>query len=609
METSLLLRASRAPCGGGWASPTKLNNKVPFPWPACRFAEARSEREFLRDLSAWFTDYSVPVASDNAALASFPIASVPSTSWRAVPHVMPQVIFDLDSKVVPQMVAGMFLERSVKDWQTAHEGLSAASSLLPPPRDHVGQAASRARLKKGCFASQLCFCTPDGQRYKKFRNKIVGNIKAAFKEPAHKSDLIRGFVVLKLSSWQVVRSDESECEAEEPTCTRYFHISMQYLKPWSPTLLEMKLSPRQVCLPPNMLLEPDYERKHMNHEGAPFCMLTEILVTLDRRLSWKLAFCTLVSHEGFLHRPFTPGVVEAMPHVTEETVVWDPTTKKRAPRRVAPAPDPGPEGHPADPAAIEDAGGGEGDDADAGGGGDAALSEDAASEPSADGESDGDGSVVGAAEVLFDLAADIGSSGTDSESAAPSALSDDYQSVSSLCLTSAEPSSDDESSGREDEDDDDGGASGVVAAPGCPAGPSSSHGSHGGGGGGRGQQLEGLDVYDGDVVRFPGAIRYSAPDKKFYATCPDKRHGRCVATRTSNPGSKKSKGRPLGFLAAWLLSHAGCLTQADHVFGCRPSKVLRARARRDLARSPNAASFFQKEAPKDDGDESEPDKC
>ncbi len=107
------------------------------------------------------------------------------------------------------------------------------------------------------------------------------------------------------------------------------------------------------------------------------------------------------------------------------------------------------------------------------------------------------------------------------------------------------------------------------------------------------------------MLRFAGAIRFS--DTKFYGTCNDPRHGRCVCTRTNRPGRKAAQGRPLGFLAAWLLSHEDFPTQNDYVYLCSPSLALRKKARRDLARSPNLGYFLEKERHKGDDEESEPE--
>ena len=108
-----------------------------------------------------------------------------------------------------------------------------------------------------------------------------------------------------------------------------------------------------------------------------------------------------------------------------------------------------------------------------------------------------------------------------------------------------------------------------------------------------------------------GHIRITDLDgrRELYATCPCKaEHGTCIKTRTVNPGRRKGKGRPLGFLAAWLrgAKQAGIETKTDHM-RFEPSLAQRREARMALAEKPSAARYFAFERPKGAGEASEPE--
>ena len=531
------------------------------------------------------------------ALAHFSLPSVPAAAWKVIPHVGPQVLLDFDMRFAARAVADIPLERATSQWRLEHMGVLADSCRLGAPSRRQDQVDSQKRMKRGCFESQMCMCSGDGKRYKKFKGAVTKAIKATFKGD-ERHLLVNGFAVFKLTS----RRPPDWGEGDDEVSVRYFHIAHQHLKPWVPTILEMQLCHRQQCLAPNVLLEPRLQRPEMDHSGAPYCMLAEILISLDRRYIWEMSFLTLVADLSILPRPFIPGSVEARP-AGEAVHVWTPLKVTRKRKKDPAVPICGPCLAPLPPPALddEDHEGADGEDSEMSDGSSPDLSEDSEDpdESSAgDDDDDSDGSEMSVSRLLDML--------DDGEGSSDENLSDEYESVSSFSFESSErlDSTSDGSDGDESgsgEHDPSAASSGSAASAAVERIPRRR---------GRGAALEGLDVWQGEELKFPNGIRFSEPDGKFYATCLDRRHNvgmKCVLTRTCRPGPKKAQGRPLGFLAAWLLSHEASATQHDHVFNCRPSRERRRQARRDLSRSPNLPAFLIKERPKRDGEESEPE--
>lgn len=177
-------------------------------------------------------------------------------------------------------------------------------------------------------------------------------------------------------------------------------------------------------------------------------------------------------------------------------------------------------------------------------------------------------------------------------------LSDEYQSVSSVLSTSILAS------------DVDLGSDGDVADPPADAaGEARARGPR--------RRQEGLDVYDGDRLVQPDGLKFNATMDNFYAKCCNPAHGnRCFLTRSAHAGPRPCQGRPLGFLAAWVIDSFNPLyaTASDHSRLCRPSRNDRRRARRYLGLRGDqvalAHDFCAKERPKDDAEsQSEPEVC
>lgn len=108
-----------------------------------------------------------------------------------------------------------------------------------------------------------------------------------------------------------------------------------------------------------------------------------------------------------------------------------------------------------------------------------------------------------------------------------------------------------------------------------------------------------------------GTIRFYA--KGFFsATCRNPLHGKCVLTRQSTAAKAKGRlaaGRPLGYLAAWLLmgSHADIDTKLKHWNkDSQPSYDDRDKARRELGKSSNGRGLLAQERDRRAGEPAEP---
>lgn len=117
------------------------------------------------------------------------------------------------------------------------------------------------------------------------------------------------------------------------------------------------------------------------------------------------------------------------------------------------------------------------------------------------------------------------------------------------------------------------------------------------------------------MVVFPfGKISYYESKKVFEATCRNPAHGKCVLTRTCNARGVVAEtgaprgGRPVGFLAAWLLKSGRAGSKAEHWSPpfLKSSLAERQTARDSVERKDNGPAMLLKERPTADGEPSEP---
>jgi hypothetical protein len=118
------------------------------------------------------------------------------------------------------------------------------------------------------------------------------------------------------------------------------------------------------------------------------------------------------------------------------------------------------------------------------------------------------------------------------------------------------------------------------------------------------------------AVQVPGGvIRFYQNKNSFTATCCNPNHGKCVITRTAlTAANEKSsntnviaKGRPLGFMTAWLAMSEHTADKEDHWDTDKaPNFVTRVAARNQLADIPKASALLAKERPQRAGEGPEP---
>ena len=120
-----------------------------------------------------------------------------------------------------------------------------------------------------------------------------------------------------------------------------------------------------------------------------------------------------------------------------------------------------------------------------------------------------------------------------------------------------------------------------------------------------------LYVEGGKVTYYETAAR-----SFFVAECSNKKHGRCVRTKTAIgymadiPRSRKGQGRPLGYLCAWLRKGPSLGSKAKHwEAGEEPTRAERIAARNKLKGlvSADAAGLLAAEWPRTADSDSEPE--
>ena len=111
------------------------------------------------------------------------------------------------------------------------------------------------------------------------------------------------------------------------------------------------------------------------------------------------------------------------------------------------------------------------------------------------------------------------------------------------------------------------------------------------------------------VVRFEvegGVLVYYAHSKEMACFYHHAHHSDCRRTRTTDPKKDKNKGRPIGFLLAWLAKAGEHASQQDHVHKCPVSFEERVAARMNFMSLPRSEEFAENERPKRPDEPDEP---
>eukprot|EP00971_Amphidinium_carterae_P348227 6490393-Amphidinium_carterae.1 len=107
-----------------------------------------------------------------------------------------------------------------------------------------------------------------------------------------------------------------------------------------------------------------------------------------------------------------------------------------------------------------------------------------------------------------------------------------------------------------------------------------------------------------------GVLTFYATSGVFHARCGVPGHGRCILTRSGQPGRKPEQGRPCGFLCAWLQCGHKHSTKAGHwQKHLWPSREQRLEARAQLESTAAGLELLQHERPLGVGEPEEPIEC
>ena len=162
-----------------------------------------------------------------------------------------------------------------------------ASDLpLPPPKP-----------RSKCYDAGFCFCTPRGRAVGQFRAALLQSLKVLCprSHQANRRLLQEGFVIFSLqapdrvleepTAWDT-SDDEPATDPEQKytmTGKRWYHIGLQYLKPYRPTLQELLVESEE---PSGRI----WLRQSGKYHGD-----LEALDQLSMEVSWQLQFWKLLS--------------------------------------------------------------------------------------------------------------------------------------------------------------------------------------------------------------------------------------------------------------------------------------------------------------------------
>lgn len=413
--------------------------------------------------------------------------------------------------------------------------------LMPP--SPVVQPASR---EFPCWTAGVCLCGGAGAALKRRRNRLVRFLAQTFRRGhPRRLDLQNGSFLVRLLF--IAQGDPPNEQAAHSQI--FWHISYMMFSPYLPIYQGMELLHTDggvLTFQASMRWQPDYQAVSML--DASMAIHAELFELVE---SWEPV--------GRLN----PRIVRAQPFLQDgqqpRAMISD---APPAPRRR----DANPFRHflvkPADdkPAIVDDTG-----------------------EPEREGDGNGGGPDDGG-----DLS-DASDGEEDVLAEALAGIMDDLE---------AGPDGEGEGEGQESNDDE-GPAmpqppEQLEAAP-QPAPPAEARAR---------RQVPVRERADASATTMEGKLFYYDRTSRFFTVC--SAHEACTRTRTSNPSErKKAQGRPLGYMAAWLLAPAA--TKEEHI-RIVPSHEDRAQARRLLrALAPGFEELESYERPQEQDEESEPE--
>lgn len=530
------------------------------------------------------------------------LSAVPFSDWSALPGSTPTLARSVDLKTLSER-AGHRQQVAARDsWVKRHLGLQAD---LLPQAPAPSAAAKRMRADKACWRAGLCICQGRGLLLKRMLSRFRAFLTQSFsQERFDKSLLADGFIVFSMAP--------TEGESYDVVCgpAQWYHIAMQYFRPWQSTLLALELVDPTggIAEAVTLRVSPQVEDSSLD-EHWPFATLWSVLAGCDLRRAWSVTLHQIVAAPRHLDRPFRPGVVQVQRLEVERACLWRGATAERPARRRQPQ-----EQRPPRPRRRAAGGDGGGEGAEQGrlvdGGpssGEDSGSDSTSNESPADGSDSCDDDAAGGelAEMLQgvlaeELAEDAvaaaeaegprdASGGSGSEYA-----EEDYQSVASSDLASVSSSLGSVGSRPPSSDSEDA----IPPPPPAHAVPRER------------VQRHGLALFGNGHLLQEGAIRYNSGNHELYAMCTVEAHGRCILTRTCRSGRRVWQGRPLGFLAAWIAAGPRFPNKSTHLRHV-PAFSERRSARRGLADdrqdSATLAAYLRYERDRHEGEESEPE--
>ena len=112
-------------------------------------------------------------------------------------------------------------------WAEQHQ--TVMHNMCPP----VGVAGAMSSV---CRDAGICICSVQGRRLYRFRNALLRQMKASFKEPSKRNLLAEGFVVAHLSCISGPMEDGPDSgPGEGGMHDLWLHVGLQYFSPYRPT--------------------------------------------------------------------------------------------------------------------------------------------------------------------------------------------------------------------------------------------------------------------------------------------------------------------------------------------------------------------------------------
>lgn len=493
-----------------------------------------------------------------------------------------QDLFSINAK----KVAGQYVHRLLAScWERLHDPVrerhSAAFAELAEFRKQ-----ERRGKRPPCDKLGLCVCERlERNHIPKMLQNIDKAVKAFAKERRNKDILLQGKVCVLFVGRPMlpIGEDLSRCCGGVST-TKWCTIGWQWQRPWRSLLHECRCLSEIAGQSVEQVTSMPHKLRSALQAWTPAGYCVEVF---DRRFRWDVVFFE-VSSDGLVIGRFALGDIEVVPSSASPGLfaIWDPSLK---PRAVAPrgwgvvlssiegrmCEESGLDSAPEDDSASDgEMDGGKRDFGDSSVFSalwEAVQNQRAADEP--DLELDGLGGDAAAADAVDDLDLDELFGPEISVGSGP--FDGDSQTVAPQVAAS--------SSGA------------ATASPDRPP-----------------QAARHKSSATAELVFEGHRISFYLARQEFYAVCGRGCHGKlCRKVRTSRGSQdthKSAQGRPLGFLAAWLLGGASeAVDTADaHKWGVACTREERVAARARLAACPGAEGLMSYERARRDGEPEEP---